>query len=300
MKKLNYIISGLSCILYAILFLTTSCSEGDFTKEYYDWDTTLYEVGEMNVAYSDTNIAAGETITFTDLSTRVYERVWYFKGAEPSVSTDSVVTVTFPYGGSYSVSLDVKYIDNQTDKFVLDFEVDGDTAVVHDGYGIYSENEGFDNVEAPILEVNNAYEISVVDQAYEGEKALLFKFTGVDSWGAMASILPASGSSDFSAYANGYYNIVIRTTCQKKMLLRLQSGGAKGIVTLDPEVQSYGLTRDGNWCELKIPMSDFTDFDPNLDLSAISAYLVLRSGEDNVSANEDWDFYIDDIWLSME
>ncbi len=300
MKKVNYIIAGMICTLCGISLLTTSCSEGDFSDEAYDWDTTLYEIGEMNVAYTDTNIAAGETITFTDMSTRVYERVWYFQGAEPSVSTDSVVTVTFEYGGSYTAELAISYLDNQKDDFVMDFTVDGDTAEVHDGYGIYSENEGLGVITPPTLEVNNAYSILVTDESYEGEKALLFEFTGVDSWGAMASIKPADGSADISDYSNGYYNIAIRTTCDKKMLLRLQSSGAKGIVTLDPDLQTYGLTRDGNWCKLKIPMTDFTDYDPSLNLSAISDYLVLRSGEDNVSATDDWDFYIDDIWLSLE
>ncbi len=294
MKSYKYILLGVFSILLAIPFFTTSCTEDE------KWETTLYEKGVMDLTYTDLNIVGGESITFTDLSTRVYERTWTIKGSETTISTDSVLTVTFKHGGTYTATLDVIFIDNQSSSYSFDFDVEGDLEPPVVGYGIYSENSGLGEILSPVLEPNNGYTISTTDQSFEGDKALLFEFSGVDTWGVMASIKPSGGTADISDYANGYYNISIRTLCDKKMLLRLQSASGKGIITLDPVAQTYGLTRDGNWCTLKIPMTDFTNYDPNLDLTKISDYLVLRSGEASVLASEDWDFYIDHIYLSLE
>jgi hypothetical protein len=53
-------------------------------------------------------VCAGESITLTDVSYHgITERTWNIPGATLSSTTDSLITVTFPQAGSYTISLTV-------------------------------------------------------------------------------------------------------------------------------------------------------------------------------------------------
>jgi hypothetical protein len=177
---------------------------------------------------------------------------------------------------------------------------------VTEKFGIYSE--------APVTsgtmvatEINNAFLISeITSEVFEGSKALEFKFDAQDTWGVMGAIRPSDGAggyteTDISEYATGFYNIALKTTCTLKMNLRLQGGGTNGFVTLDDAVKTYGFQRDGTWQTLKIPVSAFVaDGGATPDYAAISHLLVMRSAEAAVLATEEWDWYVDDVFLSKE
>lgn len=294
MKKIvTRIFSTLLMVLGVAVFFV-SCDE-DSTD-----DVTLFTPGTVDATASTSSIEAGESVTFTDMSTKVYERNWTFIGGTPSGSTDSVVTVTYERGGTYTAVLDIRLIDNQTGSIEFTTEVEGNEAPPVEGLGFYSENIGLENSMTPSYwEPNNGYNIETTETAFEGMEATLLAFKQEDTWGTMASLKPSGGSVDISEYADGYYNVSIKTTCTKTMLLRLQSSnGAKGIITLDPSEEPYGLIRDGNWYSLKIPMADFLATSADLDLTKISDLLVFRSGESDAKASEDWDFYVDHIYLS--
>lgn len=294
MNKIINRILAMVVLLCALAVLVSSCEDDD------DSDVTLFTPGTIDATASTSGIEAGETVTFTDLSTKVYERNWTFIGGTPSGSADSIVTVTYKRGGAYTAVLDIKHIDNQIGEMEFSIEVEGNEAPPVEGLGIYSENVGLENsMLSTYWEPNNGCNIKTSETAFEGMEATLIEFIKEDTWGIMASLKASGGSVDISEYADGFYNVSLKTTCAKTMLLRLQSSnGAKGIITLDPSEEPYGLKRDGNWYSLKIPMADFLASDSNLDLTKISDLLVFRSGESDAAASEDWDFYVDHIYLS--
>lgn len=71
------------------------------------WQGDLYsDAPHADFTASRTTICAGDTITFTDLSTNnPTSRLWQFTGANPAVSTSSSVVVSYPSAGSYPVTL---------------------------------------------------------------------------------------------------------------------------------------------------------------------------------------------------
>jgi hypothetical protein len=457
----------ITAFVFGAMVFLSGCSESDLDK---DWDVNLFEPGMTDATASSTSIAYGETVTFTDMSTKVYDRTWTFETGDPATSTDSVVTVTFPIGGSHKAVLTVTQIDNtiQTKEFTIevdgpaitqwpfgdapiaipgvievenydnggegfayhdteaenqaggdyrpddgiDIEVgdtrtnigysnegewveytvnvanagvydfdftlasgssDGGSSVkiqlvgeddtttdlaetgtfantggwseytslvvggielqsgeqilrlyytgggvnldkvevtaqsIIEKYGIYTEGGTIGSVGPVAVELNNAYTSETTTDAAEGSEALAFIFDQVDTWGVMAAIRPSNDEGatfsnvDISAYADGFYNISLKTTCTKTMNLRLQGGGVNGYVTLDDAVKKYGFERDGNWHSLKIPVSDFvTDGGESPDLADISHLLVLRSNAGDVLATDDWDWYVDNMYLTME
>ena len=293
MKIINHLIILILTVTAGIILFLSSCIE-----EEKNWDTVLYEQGIFGASSGNTSIQAGESITFTDLSTKVYTREWIFVGGNPASSTDSVVTVMYSKGGSYTASLSVNYVDNQIRDTTFNVEVEGAILAT---YGIFTEDPNVTPGTDTRLEPNNAYTITTTTESpFEGEKAVHFAFNHTDTWGVMGTIKPYESSVDWSAFANGTYNVAIKTSCTKTMLIRLQSGEGgtqKAIITLDPETNSYGLERDGNWHFLSIPMADFLTNNPELDLTDITSLLVFRSSGAVVSASENWDFYVDHFYL---
>ena len=269
-----------------------------FSCETDEQEITLYEPGTIDATVSQTSIEAGESVTFTDLSTKVHQRTWSFPGGIPSESSDSIVTVTYKRGGSQSASLSIVYVDNLKESLNFAIEVEGIASPPVEGFGIYSENTGLGDFALGIWEKNNGCNVVVVESAFEGYEAVKIEFTQVDTWGVMASLKsPARGTVNISEYANGYYNVTLKSTSNKFMNLQLRSAGQVAVVALDPAEEPYGFKRDGNWYSLKIPISDFTDNKPALDLTKITDLLVFRSSG-TVLASDDWDFYVDHIYLS--
>jgi hypothetical protein len=467
MKHIFNYTKKITAFVFGAMIFLSGCSESDVDK---DWDVKLLEPGTIDATASSTSISYGESVTFTDMSTKVYDRAWTFDAGDPATSTDSVVTVTFPIGGSHKAVLTVTHIDNtiETKEFTIEVEgpaitqwpfgdepisipgiievedydnggegfayhdtepenlsggdyrsddgIDievGDTRInigysneaewleytvnvsnagvydfdftlasgssdggssvkiqlvgeddtttdlgetgtfantggwseytslvvggielsagdqilrlyytggdvnldkievtvqsIIEKYGIYTEGGTIGSVGPVFAEINNAYTSETTADAAEGSEAFAFIFDQVDTWGVMAAIRQSDDGGetynnvDISAYAEGFYNISLRTNCTKPMNLRLQGGGINGYVTLDDAVKKYGFERDGNWHSLKIPVSDFvTDGGESPDLTDISHLLVLRSNAGNILATDDWDWYVDDIYLTME
>ncbi|MFB9056758.1 carbohydrate-binding protein [Mariniflexile ostreae] len=163
-------------------------------------------------------------------------------------------------------------------------------------FGIYTENTdliGSVNVQ---LEVNNQFAINTItDNPYEGSKALSFTIDGTADW-AMASIIPDS-PIDISSYAT--YNVALKSTSNGTILIRLQSGGGqKAILTFDAASEPYGFKRDGNWHFLSIPIADFVAKNPAINLNAITELLVFRSSPDDVRNANNYNFYLDNFYLS--
>ncbi len=175
------------------------------------------------------------------------------------------------------------------------------------GLGIYTEREITAVNNAVMLPVNNAnFVISQVGNAAHGNNALYYKFDPANSssfqtWGAMATMIT---NSPVNATGYNYYNLSLKTTSTYNLRVRIKlSGGSNHWVTLNSATTdaTYGMARDGQWHNVKIPLTDF-----NANLSSIAEILVLRSDDadfgttspTDTSRNFDW--YVDDVFLSVD
>lgn len=179
-----------------------------------------------------------------------------------------------------------------------------------DGLGFYTERETTESIEAERPPANSGnFNLSYVTDAAEGSEAIYGNYattgTGNDvTWGAMISMYPSDGTNrvtlDVSAY--NYYNISLKAPAENTspIRLRFRTSGGNYWVTLNDE---YGFVRDGQWHNLKIPLSDlkFDGAGAALDTDKASiTEVIFRSDADvnGISANFDW--YIDDIYFTVD
>jgi len=78
-----------------------------------NWNIQFFVEGETSPVTADfsasqTNITAGQTVTFTNLSSGANEWTWAFEGGSPSVSSQQNPTVTYNTEGTYNVTLTAK------------------------------------------------------------------------------------------------------------------------------------------------------------------------------------------------
>ncbi len=296
MKKYNSFFKFSICLGFVLAL--SSCEE----KVAKDWETTLFGKGEAMVGTSSTSIDFGESVTFTDLSTKVNGRSWSFAGGTPATSMDSIVTVTYARGGSYKASLSVVYIDNQRETLDTQIEVagpppaDNPQPTFSDSYAFYTEYSKVGAGTSVTVQNNSGFTISSVADGYEGYEAYEFKFDTSVSW-AMASVKPVS-AANISKFKDGFYNVALRSTSAGTVELQIRSSGQKALVVLDATSEKYGFKRDGEWHLLEIPMADFLANNANLDLAAITDILVFRS--QGTLTGVPFDFDMDNLFVSVK
>ncbi len=295
MKFLNNIISVL-----VILIFFVSCEEDDTVN------TVLFEAGKIEATASKTEVKWGESITYTDLSTKVHRRSWVFPGGSPGSSTDSVVTVHYPVGGTYKAVLNITFIDNQRSQHSFDIEVEKDPEKELPDYdygktfGLYTETPSISQGITAIrtIDMNHFNPVRISD-ALEGVEALKFQITGNSDW-AMAALQEGGGRNiDISAFKDGFYNVALKSESQAPMLLRIRSGGGgNAILEFTSSGEQYGFKRDGRWHLISIPIKDILAKDPNLNLSQITDFLLFRSGNGDVRTFDNYTFYVDHVFIS--
>ncbi|MBN2485730.1 MAG: hypothetical protein JXB34_07125 [Bacteroidales bacterium] len=309
MKNKYNFLGGIITSIVSGVMLLTSCIE-----EEKNWETILFEKGTFDatasVNVSDTVYDInGDSVVFTDLSTKVYSRQWTFQGGTPASSNDSVVTVRYFQSSApdtpFVATLTVKYLDNTTQTRNFYITAKGRNFL---SYSLFTEDITITPGTEITLEPNSGYTMTTITdaaRAFEGEKTIFFEFGSAAF--AMGTIKPAPWGTnvDISAFENGTYNIAIKTSCKGIFVIRMQSGEGgtqRALVTIDPVAETYGLKRDGNWHMLSIPIADFLANNPALDLTDISSLFVLRSDPEVVElpAGEDWDFYVDNFYLEVE
>jgi|GEM_PF-588981 len=297
MKKIEWM-KGVAFIGVALMLL--SC-EKEETK-----DVRLYEPGVLDAASTATGIGFGETITYTDLSTKVFSRKWVFQGGNPAVSSDSVVTVTYPVGGAYTTILDVVFIDNQKGQLVFDVEVEKDPDTVipeYDfgaTYGIYTEIPEITPGVSSVVAVNmNDFPGEKTSMAYEGVEAYVFAATGESDWAMAGLQVGNNGEVDFTPFADGYYNFTIKSECQADILIRIRcKEGGNAVFTFTAEGEEYGFARDGRWHMVSIPVSDIVAKDNAINLARINDFILFRSTPGDVRDYDNYEFFVDHVFLS--
>lgn len=285
-------------ILLACLFLACEKDEA--------LDYSQFIPGKLEAVQSSSAIKFGESITYADLSTKVHRRTWVFPGGNPASSSDSLVTVTYPVGGTYKAALNVTFIDNQKGNVNFDVEVEKDPSKVLPEYefgktfGLYTETPsitpGLKGIR--IIDMNQFPPTRITD-ALEGLEALRLAPSGNSDW-AMAALQDGDGKNiDFSPFKDGFYNFAMKTTSQASFLLRIRSAnGGNAILEFTAKGAEYGLKRDGSWHLVSIPIKDIVAKDPKLNLSQITDFFLFRSGSGDVRTQENYVFYLDHLFLS--
>lgn len=286
--------------IIAILF---SC-ENDTSSE--TSPVILYEEGVLDAKSSAVDIRFGETVTYTDLSTKVHIRKWTFQGGVPATSTDSVVTVTYPTGGNYSTALDIVFIDNLKGQlvFAVNVEKDPDVQIPEydfgTTYGIYTESEEIlPGVPSVVAVSMNEFPGERITQAFEGVQAYSFRPTGNSDWAMGGLQVGNSGEVDFTPFIDGYYNFTIKSECQADILIRIRcKEGGNAVFTFTAEGEEYGFKRDGRWYLVSIPIAEIASRDSKLNLARINDFLLFRSADGDVRNYDNYEFCVDHIFLS--
>ncbi|MEQ8241406.1 MAG: hypothetical protein RIA69_19485 [Cyclobacteriaceae bacterium] len=99
-------------LIFGLFLLFVSCEE----EEDFRTDVGEFEIGVVEAQLSATNISSGDSITFSDLSTKVQSREWTFPNGTPVSSEDSVVTVIFVNADTvevtFDITLEILHLDN--------------------------------------------------------------------------------------------------------------------------------------------------------------------------------------------
>jgi hypothetical protein len=296
------------------LWLLTSCNDNDSNE------VQLFEPGKMEASSSTNAVMAGEKITFTDMSTKVHIRSWNFPGGTPSISTDSIVTVTYVKGGDFTALLKVTFIDNinRTQEFPItvteiveeeEEEENNEPEITGATYGVFTE---YSNVTPgkPIWFVNSNAFINkkLTDDPYEGQTAQSFIVDGTgpgaDKTWAMGIIQAKDGVKvDLSQFVNGYLNVALKSISTGAIKIRIRGTGLDASLPLTSEGKEYGFERDGKWHMLSIPLADIMKAIPEANrataLSQVNDLLILRSGDGvNVSTLGNYNFDVDNVFYS--
>ncbi|TDX09446.1 hypothetical protein [Flavobacterium sp. S87F.05.LMB.W.Kidney.N] len=295
--KLNHIakLKYFLLVLFASLF---SCE--DDVREVY-----LYKKGELKAESTNTSVKAGETITYTDSSTKVRAVKWTFQGGSPGSSIEPNVEVKYAKGGTFTTTLEITFVDNTTQKKTFNVEVEAPATppivIPADALKIYSENPDFTKT-APVLNWVSSNQFVIKEVATDGYEGAYRNFSlpatppAAEAKWAMA-ILSFVNFTDISSYT--YINMAVRTTSTGKIRFRMKDASNTGYVEFDATSNLYGLKRDGSWNMVKIPIADYKKQNPSLDLTKIKDILVLRSVDpEDVRALNNYTFDFDHIYLS--
>ena len=106
--KQNTSLKYLLFFAFLPVILLNSCA-----KEYGKKQETTKEL--MANASANSTVANGGSITFTDLSLGVENRIWTFPGGTPATSTEPVVEVVFSEEGDVLSSLKIDYYDGTSE-----------------------------------------------------------------------------------------------------------------------------------------------------------------------------------------
>ena len=293
----------IALIFTSITFL--SCENNTQEEE-----VVLFEAGTINPTASISAIKAGETIDFSSNSTKVQSLNWTFQGGNPATSSEENVTVAYSSGGSFQVKLVVKYIDNLTETKTFNIEVEAPPAPVIpaiEGLGIYTErlmtasNPGLTPVNNGNMSITE-----VLTGAYNGDKSLFYHFVPTSTTSGFGLSLMAFTTSPLDATTYNFLHVALKSSTSRNVRIRLNTNSGNYWVILKPAAPAYGMLWDGAWHALKIPLSDILSNGTGASLSATAAAkstltsFVMRTDDADYSiAVDSWDFYVDDIYLTV-
>ncbi|HYG38153.1 MAG TPA: Ig-like domain-containing protein [Cytophagales bacterium] len=166
-------------------------------------------------------------------------------------------------------------------------------------FGVYTENPAITErlvygQDANLYVWNNLSNITEpAPTPFEGSEVLAFR-AAPGNWFGFG--VANTGPKNLQNFADGALKFHFKTSFTGQFKVGLNSGFGDSWINFAPGSEGYGLTRDGEWHEVIIPLSAFNQ--PNLgmhiDLGSIGQSFMLAGDAPNVNA----DFYIDNIYFS--
>lgn len=238
-------------LLISLIAIFISCDKN--TNDYL-------RPGEIFPKASSESVFIGESIVFTDYSTRVQSRQWTFEGGSPSSSTEQQVEVTYTTSGTYGATLDITYEDGTTVSETLNIKIEEEYVplvnVEGPTYVFYSEDQDLPQEHPSFgLSRSGVAKVSFVGNAFEGEEAINVAYDSEREPNTFIMLQTNKvGQADLSEYIDGYLNLAMKSTSTDPVLVRIEGGGANSAAYVG--AGDYGFERDGNWHFVSIPMAD--------------------------------------------
>jgi hypothetical protein len=136
---------------------------------------------------------------------------------------------------------------------------------------------------------NNLSNIAPAPAPFEGNEGLAFRAAPANWFGFGVD----NDLKNLRSYVNGALKLHFRTTYQGQFKVGIKSGAnAQGWIDFTPGLEQYGLRHDGQWHEVTIPFSAFS----NLDLAALDQAFMFAGDAPAAPA----DFYFDNIYYSAK
>ncbi len=160
-----------------------------------------------------------------------------------------------------------------------------------ESFGIFTDDTATDDGIIPGLDAEIYVWESTLStgsiEPYEGDNVMAFITTGAGWFGAG---IQANEPIDISNFAGGDLKFMIKIPENIHFWIGMNdNNGSESYVEFPAGETAYGLTRDGEWGQVTIPIQDIAG---NLDLSSIS-YAFMIKEEEGASCQ----FAIDDIYL---
>lgn len=254
----------------------------------------------------NTTIIVGETVNFSDFSTRTMSRTWTFEGGSPSRADEKALGVQYNTAGTYTATLEVTYRDGATESESFQISVNEEyiplVTVEGPTYVFYSEDPELPQDHPAFgLDDSGVGVASFISNAFEGSEAINLS-VDPDASGTFAMLQTRKvGTADITEFRNGYLNLALKSTSNDPVHVRIEGGGAVSHAYVG--AGDYGFERDGMWHYISIPMEDvLSEIDTEegkMTLLASFDQFRLRNqtGEFNRST---FDFSADLIFFSNE
>lgn len=285
----------LTLAITAVVF--TACEEDD---------NDYLRAGELFAHADKERIFVGESVVFTDFSTRVADRKWSFEGGSPSNSTEQRVEVTFASAGVFTATLEVTYEDGSTATDNLEVTVMEEyiPLVTLEGprYVFYSEDQELSqDYPAFGLSRSGVAKVGFVGNAFEGSEAINIGYDADRESNTFAMLQTEKKEQvDLTEYIDGYLNLAMKSTSQDPILVRIEGGGANSYAYVGPG--DYGFERDGSWHFISIPMADvLSQIDTEAGkLALLGSFDQFRLRNQTGEFTKDgFDFTVDFIFFSV-
>ncbi|NLJ01698.1 MAG: hypothetical protein GX371_11215 [Bacteroidales bacterium] len=262
--------------------------------------------GELFPKADKGTIFVGESVLFTDYSTRVESRRWSFEGGNPSSSEEQQVEVNYAVAGSYDATLEITFEDGSTVSENLTISVNNEYVplvnVEGPTYVFYSEDQDLPQ-DHPAFTLNRSgvAKVGFVGGAFEGNEAINVSYDPDREPNTFIMLQTNKvGTADLTEYIDGYLNLAMKSTSSDPILVRIEGGGANSSARVN--AGDYGFERDGSWHFISIPIADVL-----ADIATEDGKLALLGSFDqfrlrNVTGamtKETFDFTVDFIFFSV-
>ncbi len=179
------------------------------------------------------------------------------------------------------------------------------------GVGIFTEKNIL-NTNAGIVPPANGGNMAITLQSTNtnhGTKSLFYHFdptgNGSPQTGFALSHMDLT-TSPYNASAYNYLNIAVKSSTARNVRIRLNTNSGNYWVTLKPSLPKYGMLWDGQWHELVIPFADLLKDGTADALSTVAAakssikqFTIRTDDSDYTAAANSFDYYIDDIYFTV-